>query len=237
MELRGPAGRALGGRGQESEGLQRSIVLRLQGFAGLQPQRGLGLRPLVQDQHLAAPEGPVPDEALHRQGIEHLMGQHHAPHRLGHQLAEAEPAAGQRRSRQQRALPRCHAGIGLHQHQRGAGRQLGPAGHQGLGQLQGQLTLAGAGFHQGQGPITGLLLQPLGDLGDEQGREIGSERGRGGEITAGAHLQPTAAIGAVLGVMQGPLHVEVEGHRTAGGPQALRQPQGCRRRRWRWGER
>jgi hypothetical protein len=34
---------------------------------------------------LVAPEGPVPHDALHRQGIEHLVGQHHAGHRVGRQ--------------------------------------------------------------------------------------------------------------------------------------------------------
>ena len=81
VQLAAPAGRALGRGGQESEGLELGGRCRLQGRAGLQPQRELRLRTLVQRHQLLAPERPVPLDPLHRQGIEHLMGEHHTAQR------------------------------------------------------------------------------------------------------------------------------------------------------------
>ena len=127
------------------------------------------------------------------------------------------------------ALTLGHAGVRLHQHQRQPGRQIGRCGHQGLSQIPGQIAFSGAGFHQGQGGrglLNPQLLQPLGQLGRQQGREIRPQGGRGGEITAGAHPELAGAVGPVLRIMQGPIHVGGEAHRAAGQLQAFRQPGG-----------
>ena len=103
------------------------------------------------------------------------MGQHHPAHRGQGQLLKAEPTAGQRAGGQQAALTLRHPPIGLHQHQFRACRQGRPIGGQGLSQLQGEMALPGPRFHQRQGTVQGLLLQPLGDLGGQEGREIRPE--------------------------------------------------------------
>ena len=96
MQLGGEARSALRTWLQQPQGLQLCQGLRLQGLAGGQLKRGRGVRLLVKGHQLLAPERPVPLDSLHRQGIEHLVGQHHAHQRGGGEFSEAQPAAGQR---------------------------------------------------------------------------------------------------------------------------------------------
>jgi hypothetical protein len=67
------------------------------------------------------------------------------------QLRPGNPAAGERSPRQELTLAGLHAAVGLHEHQLQPGRQIRPAGRHNSGQLQGQLSFTGSGFHQGQG--------------------------------------------------------------------------------------
>ena len=119
----------------------------------MQCRRGTELKPPIpcERHHLLAPLVAIPGDALHRQGIEHLMGQHHAPQGLVGQLRPGNPAAGERSPRQELTLAGLHAAVGLHEHQLQPGRQIRPAGRQNSGQLQGKLAFTGSGFHQGQG--------------------------------------------------------------------------------------
>ncbi len=227
VELRGPTGGALEARIEEPQGFELGELFALKRFAGLEPQRGLGLINLVQGHLLAAPEDPVPLHPLHGQGIEHLMGQQHTVDRTGAELSKAQPAAAQGAGIEPGPLPLRHAWVGFDQQQGGASRQLGPTCCQLLGQLQSQIPFSRTCFHERQGLIGGLLQQPLGDLRSQQRGEIRTERRRGGEITARPHLQAATAVGAVLGVMQRPLHVGAKRYGAAGSPQALRQPRGC----------
>jgi hypothetical protein len=194
-----------------------------QGIAGGQHQPWRSPHRLLQHHDLPAPAATIPDDPLHRQGVEHLMGQHHPPAGRLRIVAGAEPAHGQGAVGQQHPLPCLHATVRFQQQQGSAAGQMGPVRRQAAGQIPGQAAFARPRFNQQQG-AGAEGLQPAGHLAEQQAGEIGAEGGRGGEITAGADAQATAAIGTVVGIMQGPVHVGGEGHGTAGGPQAIDQP-------------
>ena len=154
------------------------------------------------------------------------MGHHHAGHRRRRQLLEVAPTHRQRAVLQPLPLAGGHAGIGFHQHQFGAGGQLGPAGHQRLRQLARQLAFAWTYLHQGQGPVGLQLLQPLGQLGGQQGGKLRAERRGGHEVAGAADAQAAGSVSAVVGVVQGPVHVGAERHAAAGRVKTLLQPEG-----------
>ena len=131
------------------------------------------------------------------------MGHHHAGHRRRRQLLEVAPTHRQRAVLQPLPLAGGHAGIGFHQHQFGAGGQLGPAGHQRLRQLARQLAFAWTYLHQGAlrlepgaplEPEAAARLQPLGLAAP------GAQRPAGWCSELHPGLEPwLAACGAALG--------------------------------------
>ena len=223
VEFAAPATRSLGAGLPESQGFELGELIRLQELAGFEPQVIA-----VQCHPLAAPERPVRHNPLHRQGIEHLMGQHNPRDGSGGQLGEAGPAPWQRAGLQLQPLARSHAGVGFHQHQLQPAGQLRPIGGDQPGQIQGQLALARARFHQAEMPIAGRQqrLQPVDQLLGQQGGEVAAEAGGGDEISRRADAQPAAAIGALGRVVEDPLHIGAEGHAAAAGIQPLAQPGG-----------
>jgi len=98
-------------------------------------------------------------------------------------------------------------------------------------QVGSQIALPRAGLDQAEGRPrghgVGQLLQPLGQLGGEQGGKVGTERGGGGEVAPRAHPQAATAVGAMVRVMQGPVHVLAKPHSTARLAQTRGQPGGA----------
>ena len=221
MEFGAPAAR------QARRGSIQIQISQLLKRLGFESRPGAEPEPPIrsQDHLLQAPHAAIPGDPLHREGIEHLMGQHHAPHRSGCQIGPGQPAAGEGSTGQKPALARLHAGVGLHEQQLQPRRQIGPAGRQGRGQLQGQLSLPGTGLHQGKGTRT-KLQQPVHQLGSQEAGKTGPQARGGGEVAAGTNPQTPRSIGAMDGIMERPLHIGAEGHGTTRRHEPLHQPGG-----------
>ena len=136
-------------------------------------------------------EGSLPpDQSLHREGIQQLMGDHDPLNRIAAQLAQGTPTHRKMiHILQQGLLPPPHAGIGLHQHQLDLAQQLWSRTTQRSNEIQGQMTFTRADFHDRQALSRirpGNRSQPGQKLGRQQGCKVAAQRGRCDEITLGA---------------------------------------------------
>ena len=221
VSFRAPAGRTAGRR--QIQGRQLRHLLGPQGGSGLESQGPLEIAGHL----LPTPPRAIPQQAIHRQGIEHLMGDHHPGEGMTAQLLPSRPTQRQRQSTKGSLLPGRHAGVGLQEHHLRARGQIGPQAGQARRQLPRQVALPGPRLQQAE-TLAGELLQPFDQLGKEQGGKVVSQGRGGGEIPRGPDACPSAAVIAMLRVMEGPVHVGAEGHAAARGLEALQKPGRCR---------
>ena len=189
VPLRGPPLFGIGGR-QLNAALAAHTPDLLVQTIGERPMRRLQATVLVELHPLLLEGSLPPDQALHREGIQQLMGDHHPMNRSAAQRVQGTPAQRQIiRLLQQSLLPPPHAGIGLHQHQFDPSQQLWISTTQRSNEIPGQMAFARADFHDRQALIritSGHRRQPGQDLRSQKGCEITAQRGGGDEITLGS---------------------------------------------------